>query len=83
MFYKGKSFNASICNKVGHKRYQFTIDGEFVYEDDHASLYDAIRGNEEFFTEEDYERAYEACEFLLSVQEERECRYNIQIVKCD
>ena len=70
MKYKDFDIRANLCNKVGHKRYQFTVDGEVVYESDHADLYDALHGDETFWDEEDIKRAEEACEFILNQMEE-------------
>ena len=61
---------ANICTQVGHKKYQFTANGVVVYETDDAQLYDAINGNEEFWDEEDYIRAENAADFILTELQE-------------
>lgn len=66
MIYRDFDIRANLCNKVGHKRYQFTVNGVVVHETDDAPMYDAISGNEEFWDEEDYKRAEQAAEFMLS-----------------
>lgn len=66
MIYRDFDIRANLCNKVGHKRYQFTVNGVVVYETDDAPMYDAISGNEEDWDEEDYKRSEQTAEFLLS-----------------
>ena len=66
MIYRDFDIRANLCTMVGHKRYQFTVNGVVVYETDDAPLYDAISGDEEYWNEEDYERAEKAAGFLLS-----------------
>ena len=66
MIYKDFDIRANLCTKVGHKRYQFTVNGVVVHETDDASMYDALSGNEEYWNEEDYKRAEQAAEFILS-----------------
>lgn len=72
MIYRDFDIRANLCNKVGHKRYQFTVDGEVVYETDDASMYDALSGNEEDWDMEEYQNANGACEFILHKMEEEE-----------
>ena len=69
MFYKGFDIRANMFNKVGHKRYQFTVDGKVVHESDDSLLYDAIRGD-------DYERAEQVCEMLIECLEIEESEAN-------
>lgn len=76
MFYKGFDIRANMCNKVGHKRYQFTVNGTVVHESDDSLLYDAISGNEEFWNEDDYERAEPVCEMLIEYLEIEESEAN-------
>lgn len=66
MIYRDFDIRANLCNKVGHKRYQFTVNGVVVHETDDASMYDAISGNEECWDEEECKRAERAAEFILS-----------------
>lgn len=70
MKYRDFDIRANLCNKVGHKRYQFTVNGEVVYESDHADLYDALHGDETFWDDDDFKQAEEACEFILNQMEE-------------
>ena len=70
MFYKGFDIRANMCNKVGHKRYQFTVDGKVVHESDDSLLYDAISGDD------DYERAEPVCEMLIECLEIEESEAN-------
>lgn len=65
MIYRDFDIRANLCNKVGHKRYQFTVNGVVVHETDDAPMYDAISGNEEYWDEEEYERAEEVAEYIL------------------
>ena len=58
MKYRDFDIRAKLCNKVGHKRYQFTVDD--------ASMYDALSGNEEDWDMEEYQNANGAAEFILS-----------------
>ena len=76
MFYKGFDIRTNMCNKVGHKRYQFTVNGKVVHESDDSLLYDAISGNEEFWNEDDYERAEPVCEMLIECLEIEESEAN-------
>lgn len=66
MIYRDFDIRANLCNKVGHKRYQFTVNGVVVHETDDASMYDALSGNEEDLDMEEYQNANGAAEFLLS-----------------
>lgn len=64
MKYKDFDIRTSLCNKVGHKHYQFSVNGIVVYETDDAPMYDALSGNEDDWDEQDYERAEDAARFL-------------------
>lgn len=66
MIYRDFDIRANLCNKVGHKRYQFTVNGVVVHETDDASMYDALSGNEEDWDMEEYQNANGAAEFILS-----------------
>lgn len=66
MIYRGFDIRANLCNNVGHKRYQFTVNGVVVHETDDASMYDALSGNEEDWDMEEYQNANGAAEFILS-----------------
>ncbi len=66
MIYRDFDIRAKLCNKVGHKRYQFTVNGVVVHETDDASMYDALSGNEEDWDMEEYQNANGAAEFILS-----------------
>ena len=66
MIFKGFDIRANLCTKVGHKRYQFTVNGVVVHETDDASMYDALSGNEEDWDMEEYQNANGAAEFILS-----------------
>lgn len=65
MIYRDFDIRANLCTKVGHKRYQFTVNGVVVHETDDAPMYDALSGNEEDWDEQDYERAEEVAEYIL------------------
>lgn len=65
MKYRDFDIRANLCTKVGHKRYQFTVNGVVVHETDDAPMYDAISGNEEYWHEEDYEQAEPVAQFLV------------------
>lgn len=65
MFYEGFDIRAKLGNRTGHRRYQFTIDGQVAYETDDSVLYDALSGDETWWDDEDYKRAIDACEFIL------------------
>jgi hypothetical protein len=65
MIYRDFDIRANLCNKVGHKRYQFTVNGVVVHETDDASMYDAISGNEEDWDMEEYQNANGAAEYIL------------------
>ena len=65
MKYKDFDIRTNLCTKVGHKRYQFTVNGVVVYETDDASMYDALSGNEEDWDMEEYQNANGAAEFVL------------------
>lgn len=66
MIYRDFDIRANLCNKVGRKRYQFTVNGVVVHETDDASMYDALSGNEEDWDMEEYQNANGAAEFILS-----------------
>lgn len=66
MIYRDFDIRANLCTKVGHKRYQFTVNGVVVHETDDASMYDALSGNEEDWDMEEYQNANGAAEFILS-----------------
>ena len=66
MIYRDFDIRANLCNKVGHKRYHFTVNGVVVHETDDASMYDALSGNEEDWDMEEYQNANGAAEFILS-----------------
>lgn len=66
MIYRDFDIRANLCNTVGHKRYQFTVNGVVVHETDDASMYDALSGNEEDWDMEEYQNANGAAEFILS-----------------
>ena len=66
MIYRDFDIRATLCNKVGPKRYQFTVNGVVVHETDDASMYDALSGNEEDWDMEEYQNANGAAEFILS-----------------
>lgn len=66
MKYKDFDIRTNLCTKVGHKRYQFTVNGVVVHETDDASMYDALSGNEEDWDMEEYQNANGAAEFILS-----------------
>lgn len=66
MIYRDFDIRANLCNKVGHKHYQFTVNGVVVHETDDASMYDALSGNEEDWDMEEYQNANGAAEFILS-----------------
>lgn len=66
MIYRDFDIRANLCSKVGHKRYQFTVNGVVVHEMDDASMYDALSGNEEDWDMEEYQNANGAAEFILS-----------------
>lgn len=66
MIYRDFDIRANLCNKVGHKRYQFTVNGVVVHETDDASMYDALSGNKEDWDMEEYQNANGAAEFILS-----------------
>lgn len=72
MKYRDFNIRANLCTKVGHRRYQFTVDGEVVYETDDSLMYDSLHGDETFWDDDDYKRAEEACEFILNRKDERE-----------
>lgn len=65
MKYKEFNVRTNLCTKVGHKRYQFTVNGVVVYETDDASMYDALSGNEEDWDMEEYQNANGAAEYVL------------------
>jgi hypothetical protein len=65
MIYRDFDIRANLCSKVGHKRYQFTVNGVVVHETDDASMYDAISGNEEDWDMEEYQNANGAAQFLV------------------
>lgn len=65
MKYRDFDIRANLCNKVGHKRYQFTVNGVVVHETDDASMYDALSGNEEDWDMEEYQNANGAAEYIL------------------
>ena len=66
MIYRGFDIRVNLCNKVGHKRYQFTVNGVVIYETDDAFMCDALSGNEEDWDMEEYQNANGAAEFILS-----------------
>ena len=66
MIYRDFDIRVELCNKVGHKRYQFTVNGVVVHETDDASFYDALSGSEEDWDMEEYQHANGAAEFILS-----------------
>lgn len=66
MIYRDFDIRAKLCNEVGHKRYQFTVNGVVVHETDDASMYDALSGNEEDWDMEEYQNANGVAEFILS-----------------
>ena len=66
MIYRDFDIRAKLCNQVGHKRYQFTVNGVVVHETDDASMYDALSGNEEDWDMEEYQNANGAAEVILS-----------------
>lgn len=70
MIYRDFDIRANLCNKVGHKRYQFTVNGVVIYETDDASFYDALSGSEEDWDMEEYQNANGAAEFILSALHE-------------
>lgn len=70
MNYKEHDIRTNLCSKTGHRRYQFTVDGEVVYETDDSLMYDALHGDETFWDDDDYKRAEEACEFILNQMED-------------
>ena len=70
MIYRDFDIRAKLCNRVGHKRYQFTVNGVVVHETDDAPMYDALSGNEEDWDEEEYKRAEEVAGFLLGELED-------------
>lgn len=72
---------ANICTQVGHKKYQFTANGVVVYETDDAQLYDAINGNEEFWDDEDYARAENAADFILSELQDMYGRIRLGLIR--
>ena len=65
MIYRDFDIRANLCNTVGHKRYQFTVNGVVVHETDDASMYDALSGNEEDWDMEEYQHANGAAEYIL------------------
>ena len=67
MIYRDFDIRANLCNKVGHKRYQFTVNGVVVHETDDASMYDALSGNEEDWDMEEYQNANGAAEYILGL----------------
>lgn len=70
MIYKDFDIRANLCTKVGHKRYQFTVNGMVVYESDDSLMYDALSGNEELFSRKELSDAEDTADYILYKLEE-------------